>query len=610
MSNLKMAKIVAAFNSETNTVVPDSDAVVQSTNKSSDLGGSTTYYSNVSDLPISAPAFTKALVTSTNTLYQYNGGWYPIALINNFSPSFSVTPNASYTLGTDGTATTVTVLATDSDDVPVNYTVVTDSGFDAIATVTHDSEKDNVWVIRSIDSDGSASKTDGSGTITFKASDGVNIATTSASTFTLAFGVDWTNVSQTLITANTPGTTLYFGQQVAVSEDGTYIVGNNGASTSVFDVFLKSGGSYTHQASFSGTGSTYLGGWDGWGTAVQMDDDGERIVANQGTSSVGTNRGIIYVFKRTGTSWAQEYSATSTDAVDHHRPGVAAISGDGVYIAQGFKYGESASQSIGYNSGEVTVWSRSGSTWSQQATFNANPEDYDGYFGSSLAFNTDGTYLAVGSTQNDPTGQFYVMTRSGSTWTQQQGPIRPSDYSGYEFGGDDAGCSIDIDENGTTIVLGAIHHDGSGGVLADSGAIYVFTRSGSTWTQQQGPIFASDAAAGAQFGNAVSISKDGNTIAVGARLAQSSSGSIAGGGAAGNSGKVYIFQRSGSTWSQIAVYDGARNGSNEVIPGAGLGISVGLSGDGNTLVAGANLYDPVYNGGSSLPSSGALVVIN
>jgi hypothetical protein len=187
MSNLKMAKIIKALNPETNTVILDSDAVIETATKSSDLGGSTTYYSNVSDLPISAPAFTKALVTSTNTLYQYNGGWYPIALINNFSPTFSVTPNASYQLSTDGTATTVTVLATDSDDVPVNYTVVTDSGFDAIATVTHDSEKDNVWVIRTIDSDNSVSQVDGSGTVTFKASDGVNIATTSASTFNLNF---------------------------------------------------------------------------------------------------------------------------------------------------------------------------------------------------------------------------------------------------------------------------------------------------------------------------------------------------------------------------------------------------------------------------------------
>jgi hypothetical protein len=81
-----MAKIVKALNTTNNTIVPDSDVIVSNALKSSDLGGSTTYYTNVSDLPISAPAFTKALVTSTNTLYQYNGGWYPIALINNFSP--------------------------------------------------------------------------------------------------------------------------------------------------------------------------------------------------------------------------------------------------------------------------------------------------------------------------------------------------------------------------------------------------------------------------------------------------------------------------------------------------------------------------------------------
>jgi hypothetical protein len=178
-----MAKIVKALNTTNNTIVPDSDAIVSNALKSSDLGGSTTYYTNVSDLPISAPAFTKALVTSTNTLYQYNGGWYPIALINNFSPSFITEPNATYTLNSDGSATTVTVLAQDSDDVPVAYTVVTDSNFDAFATITHDSEKHNVWTITPTVSSGSFP----AGTVTFRASDGVNLATVN-SEFSIDFG--------------------------------------------------------------------------------------------------------------------------------------------------------------------------------------------------------------------------------------------------------------------------------------------------------------------------------------------------------------------------------------------------------------------------------------
>jgi len=242
MSNLKMAKIVAAFNPETNTVVPDSDAVVQSTNKSSDLGGSTTYYSNVSDLPISAPAFTKALVTSTNTLYQYNGGWYPIALINNFSPSFSVTPNASYQLSTDGTATTVTVLATDSDDVPLLYTAVGDSDFNSFATVTHDSEKDNVWTITPLDSEGS-NNGDVTGTVTFRASDGVNLAT-SNSTFSISFGPNYTSATESKIVSSDLASGDAFGSSVSMSSDGSYAIVGAYGDDGIFD----DGAAYIYEA--------------------------------------------------------------------------------------------------------------------------------------------------------------------------------------------------------------------------------------------------------------------------------------------------------------------------------------------------------------------------
>ena len=89
-------------------------------------------------------------------------------------------------MSTSGAATTVTVLATDSDDVPIQYITIADSDFSTFATITHDSDKHNVFTVIPIDSEGSNSG-DKTGTVTFRASDGVNVSNAN-STFTLSFG--------------------------------------------------------------------------------------------------------------------------------------------------------------------------------------------------------------------------------------------------------------------------------------------------------------------------------------------------------------------------------------------------------------------------------------
>ncbi|EPY00121.1 FG-GAP repeat protein, partial [Magnetospirillum fulvum] len=81
------------------------------------------------------------------------------------------------------------------------------------------------------------------------------------------------------------------------------------------------------------------------------------------------------------------------------------------------------------------------------------------------------------------------------------------------------------------------------GGTTDAGALYVFTRSGGTWTQAS-KLTASDKAAGDNFGSSVSLSSDGNTAVVGA------SGADPGG--ISNAGAAYVFTRSGGTWTQQA----------------------------------------------------------
>ena len=184
----QISKILNLANLETNTITAsiDSDIVNQTVTLGVTLPVGTISVSSADTLPLSNIQIgQQGFVTTTNKLYIYNGsGWYNIATINS-TPYWVTEATASYTLNTDGTATVVEINAADSDGTTVSYTATGDSDFNLIATVVQDS--DGRFVIRSIDSDGSASQTAGSGVLTFRASDGIDQAST-ASTFTIAFG--------------------------------------------------------------------------------------------------------------------------------------------------------------------------------------------------------------------------------------------------------------------------------------------------------------------------------------------------------------------------------------------------------------------------------------
>lgn len=458
--NIKAAQFLRAFDIRNNKANIDSDGVVSSASKSSNLGGSTTYYTNVSDLPISAPAFSKALVTSTNTLYQYNGGWYPIALINNFSPVFSVTPNASYTLNNDGSATTVTVLAQDSDDVPIAYNVVTDSDFDAFATITHDSEKHNVWTVTPTASSGSFP----AGTVTFRASDGVNLASVN-SEFSISFEADWTG--------------------------GFTLVSNyDENSASVNAAF----GEYT----------------------MDITPDGTRLMvcAREDDDANGDNIGAVYIYTTTD-NWANwtleqklQQSGVSMGGVPHiyHGAQGAAISDDGNWIVVGAsRYGEGYPFNL---TGRVYLWQRSGTTWTQHSSF-GSPSGMNYYFGDgAFDFSADASVMAIGHYSNSTNnkGQVYFYTRSGSTWT----------YRGVEYGRSIQnqtgyfGQGVKVSEDGNWVFVGEYNY-WNGSVQA--GQIHVYLRSGNTWAYSH-----SISAGSSQYeiGKNFSLNSDATRIAVGA----------------------------------------------------------------------------------------------
>ena len=196
--------------------------------------GVASVYATIDLLPLSGNTQgDMAHVTANNTLYFWNGsGWYKIALINT-NPSISGV-SSSYALANDGTATTVTVTASDPEGLPITYSIASDTSGN-IATVSQGTgASTNVFTITPSTNTAYA----GSFTLTFRASDGVNIATAPA-TFTLEFIVQNSNYTTALITtAGNAGTNSTFTD----SSSNSHTITANGNVTQTSFSPYRSGG--------------------------------------------------------------------------------------------------------------------------------------------------------------------------------------------------------------------------------------------------------------------------------------------------------------------------------------------------------------------------------
>lgn len=243
------------------------------------------------------------------------------------------------------------------------------------------------------------------------------------------------------------------------------------------------------------------------------------------------------------------------------------------------------------------------STVAQQAYIKAG--DIAAYsFASSISLSSDGSVLAVGAPFSEDcssdgagenqgedcryySGAVYVFVRSGNAWSQQARLVASNADDDDNFG-----QAVSLSSDGSTLAVGAPFEDSdSAGVdgpqdselEADSGAVYVFARSGDTWSQQA-YLKASNPGEEDHFGNSVSLSSDGNLLAAGAPEEDGAATGIDGeqdNDDAASSGAVYLFARSGEGWSQKA-YVKASNTSRY----DGFGSSLSLSGDGSALAVG------------------------
>ena len=355
----------------------------------------------------------------------------------------------------------------------------------------------------------------------------------------------------------TNGANSRFGTSVAISDDGNYII--VGARTDLelsqsgaVYIFFKSGATWTQQAKLK-SGSTAINGF--FGASVDIDATGTRCVVSSHISG-----GYNYVFLRTGTSWTLEASFFRSGRSSTDYEVKSSISGDGATIITG---------SYGYNgyTGLATIYTRVNTTWTQKANLTGSGVVANDAFGYDVSINSNGTYAIVG-TQRGPVFGFAFIYVYTTSWTLQS-KIIPSDSKNP----DGFGISVDINGAGDRVIIGAP----SATAPTYQGKAYIYTRSGTTWTQEATLVISDGANDPGGPGRRVSMSRDGSSAIIAGYAAPVSGLS--------NAGKSFLFTRSGTTWTQRGVLTASNPTAN-----AYYGYGLAISADGLVLIIGAADY--------------------
>ncbi len=385
---------------------------------------------------------------------------------------------------------------------------------------------------------------------------------------TFSFSQVFATTEEAKLTASDGDVGDLFGLAVAISGD-TAIVNarfdnDAGLNSGSAYVFVRSGTTWTEQAKL--TASDAAAG-DEFGVSVAISGD-TAIVGSHMDDEAGSGSGSAYVFVRSGSTWTEQAKLTASDAAAGDLFGHnVVILGDTAIVSAHL------SDDAGPDSGSAYVFARSGSTWTEQAKLTASDAAPSNFFGHNSGISGDTIIVGAENTFGTKpfAGAAYVFTKSGSTWTEQA-KLTASDAAKD----DHFGHSVEI--SGDTAMVGAFWDDDAG---SKSGSAYVFVRSGSTWTEQA-KLTASDAAVGDWFGHSTSII--GDTALIGSERDND---------AGPDSGSVYVFERSGSTWTEQAKLT-----ASDAAPFDFFGHWVSFSGD--TAIVSSHFDDDVgFDSGSA-----------
>lgn len=314
---------------------------------------------------------------------------------------------------------------------------------------------------------------------------------------------------------------------------------------------------------------------DIFGVSVALAGDGTRLAVGAHVKDVGgvVDAGQVYIYTWTGSAWVPETTLSAADKAFNNAFGIAvALDSTGSRLVVG-----AHQKTIGgiSGAGQVYVYTRSGSVWTLESTLSAADKAIDDNFGVGVAMDSTGSRLAVGAYRKTvdgivAAGQVYVYTRSGSVWSQEA-TLSASDKAANDF----FGRSVSLNADGSKLASGATRKTVGG--LSQAGQVYVFTRSGTTWTQDS-ILTASDKAANDWFGTSVALNSSGSKLFIG--NVNKDNGNIT------DSGKVYIFNQVGTQWIQEYQLT-----SDDKAMGDGFGLSVAIDATEAKLVVGAGGKD-------------------
>ncbi len=325
---------------------------------------------------------------------------------------------------------------------------------------------------------------------------------------------------------------------------------------------------YAHAQDWNPIGQSILGSAPGNKAGNSTDINGDGTVMAVGEplhEDAGNLTGRVSVYTLQSGTWVPKGSVLSSPTHEDMFGNAVSLSDDGNILAVGVRMNDDN----GTNAGKVCIYQYNGTDWVPYGNVlkGANPGDV---FGASVMLNDAGDRLAIGSvgddTNGDSAGKVQVFQLTSGTWSALGAPMLGiGAYNGL-------GDNISISGDGNTVIANAGYFSYD---EISKGFICVFRYDGSAW-QQISPILWGDNL-GDLFGNAVSISTDGNTIAVGAPMCNGSMGVDA--------GAAKVLDYDGSNWIQRgASFLGS-------VEGGQLGKSVALSDDGNTLA----ISEPNYN---------------
>ena len=364
------------------------------------------------------------------------------------------------------------------------------------------------------------------------------------------------------------------GRSVSLSSDGSIVAigasrnNGNGIDSGHVRIYRNISGVWTQIGSdIDGEAAD-----DFSGISVSLSSDGTVIaIGAEGNDDNGNSSGHVRIYRNIAHFWPQVGSDIDGEAADDNSGISVSLSSDGTVVA----IGANLNDGNGFTSGHVRNYTNISDVWTQVGGDIDGGEPIGGGSGVRVSLSSDGSVVAISARANNGSGaqagHVRVLENILGVWTQIG-----DDIDG-EAAGDASGNSISLSSDGTVVAIGALGNDGNGN---SSGHVRIYKNISDVWTQIGNDI--DGEVAGDRFGESVSLSSDGNIIAIGG-IGNDDNGSA--------SGHVRVLENISGVWTQIG------DDINGEAAGDFSGRSVSLSSDGTVVAIGADGNDA--NGSNS-----------